>query len=105
MRSSLGGLYCGRNLGVRGREKAGDLFGEGLIGRQSRKLVLPKIEVAPRQTVEFGGGVVVLRRHRPTIADHRVSAAFAGAKPVLSHCGIGAKVRAASKPVFSVASA
>jgi hypothetical protein len=31
----LGGLYCGRNLRVRGREETGDLFGKRLIGRQS----------------------------------------------------------------------
>ena len=54
MRRSLGGLYCGRNLRVRGREETGDLFGERLIGCQPRKLALPKIEVAPRQPVEFG---------------------------------------------------
>jgi hypothetical protein len=63
MRSSLGGLYCGRNLRVRGREEAGDLFGERLIGRQSRQLALPEIEVAPRQPVEIGGSVVVFRGH------------------------------------------
>jgi hypothetical protein len=92
MRGSLGGLYCGRNLRVRGREETGDLFGERLIGRQPRKLALPKIEVAPRQPVEVGGGVVVFRGHGRTIADRVTDAPFAGAKPALSHCGIGAKV-------------
>src|SRR5258707_1282542 len=59
MRRSLGGLYCRRNLRVRGREETGDLLGERLIGRQSRQLALPKIEVAPRQPVEFGRRIVV----------------------------------------------
>jgi len=34
MRGSLAGLYCRRNLRVRGREETGDLLGERLIGRQ-----------------------------------------------------------------------
>jgi hypothetical protein len=92
MRGSLGGLYCRRNLRVRGREETGDLFGERLIGRQSRQLALPKIEIAPRQPVKIGGGVVVFRGHRRTIADRVTDAPLAGAKPPLSHCGIGANV-------------
>jgi len=48
MRGSLGGLYCRRNLRVRGREQTGDLFGESLIGRQTRQLALPKIEISAR---------------------------------------------------------
>jgi len=92
MRGSLGGLYCRRNLRVRGREQTGDLFGESLIGRQTRQLALPKIEISARQTIEFGGRVVVFRGHARTIADCAASAAFAAAKPALSHCGIGAKV-------------
>jgi hypothetical protein len=92
MRRSLGGLYCRRNLGVRGREETGDLFGEPLVGRQTRQLALPKIEVAPRQPVEFARRIVVFRGHARTIADRVPGARFAGAKPALSHCGIGAKV-------------
>jgi len=92
MRRSLGGLYCRRNLRIRGREEAGDLFGERLIGRQSRQLALPKIEIAPRQSVEIGGSVVVFGGHGRTIAQRAADAAFAAAKPALSHCGIGAKV-------------
>jgi len=92
MRHSLGGLYCRRNLRIRGREEPGDLLGQRLIGRQPRQLTLPKIEVSPGQTVEFGGGIVVFRGHARTIADRATGASFAAAKPALSHCGIGAKV-------------
>jgi hypothetical protein len=105
MRGSLGGLYCRRNLRVRGREKTGDLFGESLIGSQPRELTLPKIEVAPRQPVEFGRRIVVFRGHARTIADRVPDARFAGAKPALSHCGIGAKVAGQAKQAFSVQSA
>jgi hypothetical protein len=92
MRGSLGGLYCGRNLRVRGREETGDLLGERLVGGQSRELALPKIEVSPRQPVEIGGAIVVFRGHWRTIADRVTDAPFADAKPALSHCGIGANV-------------
>ena len=71
MRRSLGGLYRRRNLGIRGREETGDLFGERLVGRQSRQLALPKVEVAPRQPVEFGRRIVVFRCHIRTISRSR----------------------------------
>ncbi len=92
MRCSLGGLYCRRNLRVRGREQPSDLLGQRLIGRQPRQLTLPKIEVSAGQTVEFGGGIVIFSGHVRTIADRDTDASFAAAKPALSHCGIGAKV-------------
>jgi len=103
MRRSLGGLYCRRNLRIRGREEAGDLFGERLIGRQSRELVLPKIEVAPRQTVEFGGGVVVLGRHLPTITDHRASAASQAQSLPCRTAASALRLRILCKRAFSVA--
>jgi len=85
-------LYCRRNLRVRGREQAGDLLGERLVGRQARQLALPKIEISARQSVEFSRRVVAFRSHWRTIAHRAMDVAFAGAKPALSHCGIGAKV-------------
>jgi hypothetical protein len=57
---------------------------------------LPKVEISPGQLVEIGtrtaGRFVVFRGHGPTIAYRLTIAAFAGANPVLSHCGIGANV-------------
>jgi hypothetical protein len=94
MRGTLGGLYCRRNLGIRGRKKPGDLLGEDLVGREPGELALPEIEIAPRQCVEIAraaaSGVVVSGDHAGTI-DHRGhQGVFAGAKAALSHCGIGA---------------
>ena len=92
MGGTLGGLYCRRNLGVRGSKKTDDLFGQRRIGGKAGKLALPKIEITPGQPVEVGGRVVVFGGHRRTIADRARAARFAAAKPALSHCGIGAKV-------------
>ncbi len=47
MQGTLGGLYCRRNLGIRGRKKPRDLLGERRIGGESRELALPEIEVTP----------------------------------------------------------
>ena len=88
---SLSRLYRRCNLGVRGREQAGDLFGQRLIGAQAGELALPEVEITPGQAVEIGR-VVVFGGHGPTIAHRSHNAAFACANPVLSHCGIGAKV-------------
>ena len=89
-------LHCRRNLGVRGREQAGDLLGERLVGGEPGKLALPKVEISPGQLVEIGtrtaGRFIVFRGHETTIAYRLTIAAFAGANPILSHCGIGAKV-------------
>src|ERR1700744_4452914 len=41
---TLGGLYCRRNLGVRGCKQAGDLLGQGPVGGQAGELALAKIE-------------------------------------------------------------
>ena len=89
---SLDRLHCRRNLGVRGREQAGDLLGERLVGGEPGKLALPKVEISPGQLVEIGGCFVVFRGHVSTIAYRLMIAAFAGANPILSHCGIGANV-------------
>jgi hypothetical protein len=88
----LDGLHRRRNLGVRGREQAGDLLGERLVGSEPGKLALPKVEISPGQLVEIGRCFVVLGGHGSTIAYRLTIAAFAGANPVLSHCGIGANV-------------
>ncbi|MEA3068043.1 MAG: hypothetical protein QOK41_1450 [Sphingomonadales bacterium] len=88
---SLGRLDRRCNLGVRGREQAGDLFGQRLVGGKPGKLVLPEVEITPGQAVEIGR-IVVFGGHGPTIAHRRINAAFAGANRSLSHCGIGAKV-------------
>ena len=72
MRGTLGGLYRRRNLGVRGSEKAGDLLGERLVGGKAGELALPQVEITPGQTVELGGGFVVLGGHRSTLA-HRLA--------------------------------
>jgi hypothetical protein len=92
----LDGLHCRRNLGVRDREQASDLLGQGLVGREAGQLALPKVEIAPGQPVEIGRRFVVFRGHAFTIAyrcDPIVTErGIAGAKPFLSHCGIGANV-------------
>jgi hypothetical protein len=88
---SLGRLDRRCNLGVRGREQAGDLLGQRLVGGEPGKLVLPEVEITPGQAVEIGR-IVVFGGHAPTIAHRRINAAFAGANRSLSHCGIGAKV-------------
>jgi hypothetical protein len=54
MRGSLAGLQNRRELGVRGSEKAGNLFGQRLVGGKPGELALPQIEVAPCQSVEIG---------------------------------------------------
>ncbi len=92
MGGTLGGLYCRRNLSIRGRKKPHDLLGERRIGGKAGKLALPQIEIAPGQAIEFGFGVVVFGGHGRTIAHHGYKAPFAPAHRALSHCGIGAKV-------------
>ena len=62
MMSSLGRLQCACSLGVRGREQAGDLFGQGLIRSEPGQLSLPQVEIAPRQSIEVAC-VVVFRSH------------------------------------------
>ena len=64
---SLSRLYRRRNLGVRGREQAGDLFGQRLVGAQAGELALPEVEITPGQAVEIGR-VVVFGGHPATIA-------------------------------------
>ena len=91
MLSSFGRLQRRGELGVRGSEKTGNLFGQRLVGSQPGKLALPEVEVTPRQAVEIGC-IVAVGRHVRTIADRAANTAFAGANPALSHCGIGAKV-------------
>ena len=88
---SLGRLDRRCNLGVRGSEQAGDLFGQRLVGGKSGKLVLPEVEITPGQAVEIGR-IVVFGGHARTIAHHGANVAFAGANRSLSHCGIGANV-------------
>ena len=88
----MDGLHRRRNLGVRGREKASDLIGQRLVGGKTGKLALPKVEISPGQLIEIGRCFVVLRSHVSTIAYRLTIAAFAGANPILSHCGIGANV-------------
>lgn len=61
----MDGLHRRRNLGVRDREQAGDLLGQGLIGSEAGKLTLPKVEIAAGQPVEVGGLFVVFRGHAP----------------------------------------
>ncbi|MFI5002341.1 MAG: hypothetical protein ACHQK9_20860 [Reyranellales bacterium] len=68
----MGGLYRRRNLGVRGSEEAGDLFGQRLIGGKACKLALPQIEITPGQTIEIGGSIVVFGGHGRTIAYRRI---------------------------------
>ena len=88
---SLGRLYRRRNLGVRGSEQAGDLFGQRLIGGKPGKLALPEVEITPGEAVEIGR-IVVFGGHARTIAHRGGNAAFARANRSLSHCGIGANV-------------
>ena len=88
---SLGRLDRRCNLGVRGREQAGDLFGQRLVGAQAGELTLPEIEITPGQAVEIGR-IVVFGGHARTIAHRGGNAAFARANRSLSHCGIGANV-------------
>ena len=99
---SLGRLHRRRDLGIRGGEQACDLLGQRLIGGKPGELALPEVEIAPGQPVEIGaridatvdGRFVVFRGHPATIAYRAADTAFAGAKPFLSHCGIGANVTA-----------
>ena len=65
---SLGRLHRRRNLGVRGSEQAGDLFGQPLIGGKAGELALPEVEITPGQAVEIGR-IVVFGGHARTIAD------------------------------------
>jgi hypothetical protein len=86
----LGRLHGRRNLRVGGGEKAGNLFGQRLVCRESGELVLPEVEVAPCQSIDVTR-VVAIRSHDELY--HRcVKASFVCAKRSLSHCGIGAKV-------------
>ncbi|TAJ38348.1 MAG: hypothetical protein EPO55_15915 [Reyranella sp.] len=92
----MDGLHRRRNLGVRSGEQTGDLIGQRLVGGKPGQLALPKVEISPGQLVEIGRLFVVFRGHASTIA-HRcepivTERAIAGAKPFLSHCGIGANV-------------
>ena len=99
---SLDGLHRRRNLGVRSGEQTGDLIGQCLVGGEPGELALPKVEIAAGQFVEFGariaGRFVVFRGHAVTIAYRCepivTERGIAGAKPFLSHCGIGANVTA-----------
>jgi hypothetical protein len=63
MRCSLDGLHGSRNLGVRGREQAGDLLGDRRIGRYARQLALPKVEITPRQAIEIAGRLALVVGH------------------------------------------
>jgi hypothetical protein len=92
MWNSLRGLHRRGDLSVRGREQPGDLLGHRLVRGEPGELALPEIEITARKLVEVGRCIVVFRGHAKTIAHRRANAAFAGAKPALSHCGIGAKV-------------
>ena len=62
MRNSLGDLQDGCDLCVRSREKAGNLLGQGLVGRHAGELVLPQVEITARQPVELGA-VILFRGH------------------------------------------
>ena len=88
----MDGLHRRRNLGVRGRKQARDLLGQCLIGGKPGELALPKVEISAGQLVEIGRCFIVLGGHMPTIAYRLTIAAFAGANPILSHCGISANV-------------
>jgi hypothetical protein len=72
----LGRLQHGGDLRIRGCEETGDLFGQGLVSRQSGQLVLPKIEITACQPVELGA-VVLFRGHENTIAHRPAGASFA----------------------------
>ncbi|WP_422008720.1 hypothetical protein [Reyranella sp.] len=78
-------LQCRSDLGIRGREQAGNLLGDRLIRRQARQLGLPQIEITPGQPVEFGSRVgctgrlvVVSGDHLRTITHSRANAASIG---------------------------
>ena len=58
MRCSLNRLHCRRDLGIRSREQAGNLFGHRLVGGQPGELVLPEVEIAPGKLVEIACIVV-----------------------------------------------
>lgn len=58
MPCSLGYLDRQRNLRIRGREEAGNLLGQCLVGGEPGELALPEVEVAPGQPIEVGGVVV-----------------------------------------------
>lgn len=92
----MDGLHRRRNLGVRDREQASDLLGQGLVGGEAGQLALPKVEIAPGQPIEVGRLFVVFRGHAFTIAYRCrpivTERGIAGAKPFLSHCGIGGNV-------------
>ena len=88
---SLGGLQGGGHLGVRGSEKACNLFGQRLVGGKAGELTLPEVEIAPGKPIEIAC-VVVFRGHEATIAHRRANGSFARANRALSHCGISAKV-------------
>lgn len=60
---SLGRLQRRCNLRVRGSEKAGDLFGQRLVGREPGELALPEVEIAPSQSIEIAGRFVVFGGH------------------------------------------
>ena len=93
LRCSLRHLKDGRHLRVRGSEKPGDLFGQGLVGGKAGELALPQVEITAGQPVEIGG-VVCVRGHARTIADRSPAQPSHPQKRTLSHCGIGAKVTA-----------
>jgi hypothetical protein len=70
MLSSLSGLQCACDLSVRGRKKASNLLGECLIRGKPGKLALPKVEIAPGESIKLAGklagnlaGVVVFGDH------------------------------------------
>jgi len=69
MTSSLSHLDRRGDLRVRGSEKTGNLFGQGVVGGQPGELALPEVKIAPGQPIEVGG-VVVFGSHGRTIA-HR----------------------------------
>jgi hypothetical protein len=72
----LGRLQNGGELRIRGCEETGDLLGQALVGRQSRQLVLPEIEITACQPVELGA-IVLFRGHENTIAHRPAAASFA----------------------------
>jgi hypothetical protein len=55
------------DLRVGGSKQAGDLLGQGLVGRKASQLVLPQVEIAPGQPVGVGR-IVVIGSHSGTIA-------------------------------------
>ncbi|WP_421996319.1 hypothetical protein [Reyranella sp.] len=87
----MGRLQRGGHLGVRGREQTGDLLGQRLVRGEARELALPQVEIAPGQSIEIAG-IVVVGGHAQSIPHRRANVAFATAMAALSHCGSGAKV-------------